>query len=74
MMRIHFLYLCLAFCLPGFAAEVVYTKADSLRVVELLSKGAAVQQGTNLPLFYAHQLENVPYVAATLEKNKMEKD
>ena len=73
MMRIHFLYLCLAFCLPGFAAEVVYTKADSLRVVELLSKGAAVQQGTNLPLFYAHQLENVPYVAATLEKNKTEK-
>lgn len=73
MMRICFLYLCALCCLPTFAIEVVYTKADSLRVIELLNKGAAVPKGTCLPLYYAHQLENVPYVGATLEKNKSEK-
>jgi len=55
------------------AAEVVYSKEDSLRVVELLKKGASLPRETCLTLFYAHQLEGVPYVASTLEKNKTEK-
>ncbi|MCD8303434.1 MAG: DUF1460 domain-containing protein [Prevotellaceae bacterium] len=46
---------------------------DSLLVEQLLKKGAARASGTSLTLFYAHQLEGTPYVAATLEVNPEER-
>lgn len=55
------------------AQEVSYTKADSLRVVELLELGAKemvngkLSNGKCIALFYARQLMNRPYVAHTLE-------
>ncbi|MCD8302059.1 MAG: DUF1460 domain-containing protein [Prevotellaceae bacterium] len=45
---------------------------DSLRVAQLLCEGAAQSRETNLMLFYARELEGVPYVAHTLEVNKEE--
>ncbi|MCD8265753.1 MAG: DUF1460 domain-containing protein [Prevotellaceae bacterium] len=45
---------------------------DSLRVEQLLKKGAAQASGASLTLFYAHELEGTPYVAQTLEVNPKE--
>ncbi len=45
---------------------------DKALVEELLKKGAAQPSSVNLKLFYAHQLEGTPYVAATLEVNPTE--
>lgn len=47
------------------SAEVVYTQADSLRVVQLVE--SAPTDAT--PMWYARQLLGVPYVGATLEKS-----
>ncbi len=68
------LVLSLIALLPAFAEGISYTREDSLRVVELLEKGA--RQYKSLPtgedlgevaLYYARQLMNLPYVAHTLE-------
>lgn len=61
----------------SFAEELVsYSKEDSLRVVELLEKGAKtgsmVNENQSLTLFYARQLMNLPYVGQTLEINGKE--
>lgn len=54
--------------------EVCYTKADSLKVVSLLTQGARQRQDSNtLMLYFARQLTGTPYKAATLEINKREK-
>ena len=53
-------------------SPVSYTKADSLRVVELLEQGARNKEQEALTLFYANQLMNQPYVAHTLEIKDME--
>lgn len=70
----------LLFALPVFAEgePVSYTREDSLRVVELLEKGAKEMANGKLStgkcaLFYAKQFMNLPYVAHTLEiKDKEE--
>ena len=49
------------------AQPVSYTREDSLRVVELLMKGAKAPANEPLTIFYAKQLMNLPYVAHTLE-------
>lgn len=54
------------------AYETVYQKADSLRVVQLLS-GAPSGGKAGCILYFARQLRGVPYVAHTLEVNKKEK-
>ncbi len=46
---------------------------DSLRVVNLLQKGAQQPQDANLIVFYAEELLDIPYVAQTLEVNEEEK-
>lgn len=57
----------------SFVAEAqTYTRADSLKVVELLCEGKAQPKGTNLPLYFAGKLKGMPYVAATLEVNPTE--
>ncbi|MBP3712913.1 MAG: DUF1460 domain-containing protein [Bacteroidaceae bacterium] len=49
------------------AQPVSYSREDSLRVVELLMKGAKTPANEPLTIFYAKQLMNLPYVAHTLE-------
>ena len=49
------------------AQPVNYTREDSLRVVELLTKGAKAPANEPLTIFYAKQMMNLPYVAHTLE-------
>ncbi len=51
---------------------LTYTKADSLKVVQLLDAGKKQTGGTNLTLFFAEQFVGVPYVASTLEVNPNE--
>lgn len=46
-------------------AEVVYTPADSLRVIQLVE---SAPQGAT-PMWYARQFLGVPYVGATLERS-----
>ena len=65
---------CLLFMFCAQAqSPVSYCKEDSLRVAELLEKGAKVSSNENLTLFYARQFMDQPYVAHTLEiKDKEE--
>lgn len=64
---------CIAFCTPSSATGITYTKADSLKVVRLLTEGLRQGEGTNLMLYYGMKMQGIPYVAHTLEVNKTEK-
>ncbi len=66
------LALALASLMLSSVRAITYEREDSLRVVALLREGAKQPANVNLMLFYAHQLEGTPYVAATLEVNKTE--
>lgn len=66
------LAVCVVNTLHEPVRAVVYTRADSLKVVQLLEKGKTQPMGTNMPLFFAGQLKGIPYVAATLEVNEEE--
>jgi hypothetical protein len=57
----------LFFTLHLQAQPVSYSREDSLRVVELLEKGAKVSPNESLTLFYARQFMDRPYVGQTLE-------
>lgn len=54
---------------PLSLSALTYTKADSLKVVQLLDVGKKQTGGTDLTLFFAEQFIGVPYVASTLEVN-----
>lgn len=66
------LALALASLMLSSVRAITYEREDSLRVVALLREGGKQPANANLTLFYAHQLEGTPYVAATLEVNKTE--
>ena len=51
---------------------LTYQKTDSLRVVELLTKGRRLPASENLMLYYATALKGLPYVGKTLEVNPKE--
>ena len=51
---------------------LTYQKTDSLRVVELLTKGSRQAPSENLMVFYARQFIGIPYVGKTLEVNPKE--
>ncbi len=55
------------------AQGVIYEKADSLRVLELLSQAPALSSTNEYMMFFARQLMGSPYVAKSLEKGKEEK-
>lgn len=59
------LLICILCAVSPLSAEVVYTQADSLRVVQLVESAPA----DATPMWYARQLLGVPYVGATLEKS-----
>ena len=67
------LFACLGMLLmPLCAAGITYQRADSLKVVGLLTKGKQCPAGENLMLYYAEQLKGLPYVGKTLEVNPRE--
>lgn len=54
------------------ARAITYTRADSIKVVQLLKEGARQAKTASLPLFYARKFLGLPYVAHTLEVNDTE--
>lgn len=54
-------------CFISKAATVIYQKSDSIKVVQLLQKASKLSSDANLPLFFAKQFINLPYVPFTLE-------
>ncbi len=58
---------------PCQAYEIQYSQEDSLRVMSLLEDANKQPKGTNLLIYLARQLIDIPYVAHTLEVNKTEK-
>ncbi len=58
--------------LTSSAQDIFFLRSDSVKVVSLLRKAQA-DKPSNLMLYYAHQLEGIPYVAHTLEISKTEK-
>lgn len=50
-----------------------YQRADSIKVVTLLAKAAKQPAGTNFMIYFARQLQGIPYVAHTLEVNPTER-
>ena len=47
-------------------------ESDSLRVVDLLQRGCALEKGANLMLWYGKEFIGTPYKAQTLEINSTE--
>ena len=72
-MKKFFLFLFLFVAVAALNAQVCYTKADSVRVVQLLNMGRTLSPQANAVLFYARQFINTPYVAHTLEVNDEER-
>lgn len=56
-----------------WAADVIYTPQDSIKVEKLLRDGLRRTSTTPLTLYYAQQLLGLPYVAHTLEVSPTEK-
>ena len=53
--------------------DIQYTSEDSTKIVELIDNGIKQYKKTNIILYYARMLKNIPYVANTLERNEEEK-
>lgn len=58
--------------LPCRAYKVCYEKSDSIKVERLLADASKQKSGTNLIIYFARRLRELPYVAHTLEVNKTE--
>ena len=74
--RIKVLLLLLVICGSSIAADITYTKTDSLKVVKLLTEGNkayAANKNLNLMIYYGNKLCGLLYVGRTLEVNKTEK-
>lgn len=56
----------------GQLKAITYTKADSIKIVKLLTEGLQQNKNTNLMIYYARRLKGIPYVAKTLEVNPTE--
>ena len=72
-MRYITLFIVLLACSSGFVS-MAKPNADSALVVRLLNEGriAQAKNKPNMMLFYGHKLQDVPYVAHTLEVNPKE--
>ncbi len=55
------------------AANIIYQKSDSAKVVNLLRKAASLPRGVNRMVWFGKQFLGVPYVANTLEVGNSEK-
>lgn len=54
------------------AAQLSYTKSDSIKVVALLKEAHHLQPGSNFMLHFARKLLDIPYVGQTLEQHSKE--
>lgn len=61
--------------LPGLAEaqSIVYTKADSIKVMQLLSNAPRKASANEYMIHFGKALQGVPYVGKTLENNTKEK-
>lgn len=59
--------------LSANAANIVYVKKDSAKVVELLKEAASLPKNVNRMVFFGKKFLGVPYVASTLEVGNSEK-
>ena len=71
-LKTRLLIAALALLCASAAQALTYQKADSTRVVELLTKGSRQPATENMMMFYAQQLIGLPYVGKTLEVNPKE--
>ena len=71
MRRLLFLWGFVSVLSMGLSAQT-YTRADSLKVVQLLAEAASQEGDTNWMLFFAEKFIGTPYVASTLEVNDEE--
>lgn len=68
------LLLVIAFLtVSGRAGDIVYTKGDSLKVVQLLREASRLPKNVNRMVFFGKKFIGVPYVANTLEVGTSEK-
>ena len=54
------------------SAKTVYERADSLKVVTLLTEAKRQPTTTDWMLFFANKLKDIPYVGGTLDKGETE--
>lgn len=54
-------------------ADVDYSKADSIKIVNLLCEASRLKSSTNWMTYFGKKFCGVPYVAKTLERNKEER-
>lgn len=59
--------------MAGRAENIVYTKKDSLKVVQLLKEAARLPKNVNRMVYFGKKFIGVPYVANTLEVGNTEK-
>ena len=50
-----------------------YSKIDSTKIIALLDEAKKEKKDINFPLYFANKFIGIPYVASTLERNKIEK-
>lgn len=68
------LFLVTAFlAVSGNAGNIVYTKKDSLKVVQLLNEASRLPKNVNRMVFFGKKFIGIPYVANTLEVGNSEK-
>ncbi len=75
-MRLLTSIIALLLACVGSRAQLTYQAEDSIRVESLLSRAASQHAGSEtaqLVMFFAQELQGVPYVAKTLEVNSREK-
>jgi len=71
----NFILGLLLLCSINVNAGITYSKADSLKVVQLLNDGKKMydtNKSLNLMMYYGRKMEGLPYVGRTLEVNKTE--
>ena len=72
MRRALLLALSIVLLSDAFAQSPQYSRADSLRVCQLLNEAGDMSAMTNYMLHFARKLTGIPYVGQTLEHNKTE--
>ncbi len=72
MKRLLSLFLLPLFCLQTDANTIVYEPSDSLKVIELLANDPYLETRNEWMTDFGKQLEGIPYVGQTLEKDYTE--
>lgn len=68
------LFFALLFKTSAYAQNnIQYTSEDSTKIVRMIENGHKLNQDSNIILYYARLLKDIPYGAKTLDKNTNEK-